>query len=135
MPPKKNAATAAGGGAVVAAGRKRPAKAAAYQMPEPVPRGFVLTDLAKQPWLVGTSIGTGGFGEIYAACKATAPPKRIDDYAFVVKIEPHNNGPLFVEMHFYMRNAKLEESECSRVGCWRECGDLCNSENYRNDVT
>lgn len=25
--------------------------------------------------------------------------------------EPHQNGPLFVEMHFYMRNAKLEEIE------------------------
>lgn len=25
--------------------------------------------------------------------------------------EPHGNGPLFVEMHFYMRNAKLDDSE------------------------
>lgn len=26
--------------------------------------------------------------------------------------EPHGNGPLFVEMHFYMRNAKLTDSKC-----------------------
>lgn len=25
--------------------------------------------------------------------------------------EPHENGPLFVEMHFYMRNAKTEDSK------------------------
>ena len=24
--------------------------------------------------------------------------------------EPHGNGPLFVEMHFYMRNAKSDDS-------------------------
>lgn len=28
---------------------------------------------------------------------------------FYSKKEPHGNGPLFVEMHFYMRNAKLED--------------------------
>lgn len=25
--------------------------------------------------------------------------------------EPHGNGPLFVEMHFYMRNGKLADSK------------------------
>ena len=33
--------------------------------------------------------------------------KPVDNTAkFVVKIEPHSNGPLFTEMHCYMRIAK-----------------------------
>lgn len=109
MPPKK---AAAGGVA-----KKKGAKAGGYQMPEPLPVGSVLTDLCKQQWKIGPSIGTGGFGEIYSACRAGATaPKRTDDYPFVVKIEPHNNGPLFVEMHFYMRNAKLDDSEYQMHG-------------------
>ena len=30
---------------------------------------------------------------------------------FVVKIEPHNNGPLFVEMNFYIRAARKPMSK------------------------
>ncbi|XP_012542721.3 serine/threonine-protein kinase VRK1-like isoform X2 [Monomorium pharaonis] len=36
-------------------------------------------------------------------------PKDNKDYPNVIKIEPHGNGPLFVEMHFYMRNCKSDE--------------------------
>lgn len=36
-----------------------------YEMPEPIPKGEVLTDIGKQRWIIGTSIGVGGFGEIY----------------------------------------------------------------------
>lgn len=45
MPPKKN-------------GRK---------MPPPLPEREVLTDHSKKKWVIGTSIGKGGFGEIYLA--------------------------------------------------------------------
>lgn len=31
-----------------------------------------------------------------------------DDANFVIKVEPHSNGPLFTEMHCYMRIAKPE---------------------------
>ncbi|XP_031628037.1 nucleosomal histone kinase 1 [Contarinia nasturtii] len=93
---------------------KKPAvkrKANAYQMPESIPLGMVFTDLSKQQWKIGPSIGVGGFGEIYCACKANESTKKYEDYQYVVKVEPHGNGPLFVEMHFYMRNAKPADIE------------------------
>lgn len=33
------------------------------------------------------------------------------DARYVVKIEPHNNGPLFVEMNFYIRAARKDTSK------------------------
>ncbi len=43
-------------------------KATARKMPPPLPLGEVLTDgIRKQEWVIGTSIGKGGFGEIYMA--------------------------------------------------------------------
>lgn len=81
MPPKK---AVAGAGAA----KKKSAKNA-YQMPEHLPPGSVLTDLFKQQWHTGPSIGTGGFGEIYSASKAgggTAAKTKSDDHPFVVKI-------------------------------------------------
>ncbi|XP_062124362.1 nucleosomal histone kinase 1 [Drosophila sulfurigaster albostrigata] len=80
------------------------AKGKLYAMPEKIKEGTILTDLAKGQWRIGPSIGIGGFGEIYAACRNGEK-----NYDAVVKCEPHGNGPLFVEMHFYLRNAKLEE--------------------------
>ncbi|KAI8046742.1 nucleosomal histone kinase 1 [Drosophila gunungcola] len=82
---------------------KKP-KSKLYAMPEKVEEGTILTDLAKGQWRIGPSIGVGGFGEIYAACKVGEK-----NYDAVVKCEPHGNGPLFVEMHFYLRNAKQDD--------------------------
>ncbi|CAL7949855.1 unnamed protein product [Xylocopa violacea] len=79
----------------------------AYKLPDPISAGEILTDMAKKQWILGTSIGVGGFGEIY--CAAPYNGKVPKDYPNVIKIEPHGNGPLFVEMHFYMRNAKPDE--------------------------
>ncbi|XP_065340100.1 serine/threonine-protein kinase VRK1-like [Cloeon dipterum] len=73
-----------------------------------VPLGEVLTDVAKKKWVVGPPIGQGGFGTIYSARSVDGNSK---DYPFVVKIEPHENGPLFVEMHFYMKCGKPEQIE------------------------
>lgn len=87
------------------------AKKNAYAMPKNLPVGTVLRDTGKVDWVSGPSIGVGGFGEIYSACRADQKVKNVKDYPFVIKIEPHGNGPLFVEMHFYMRNAKQEESK------------------------
>lgn len=128
--------------AAVKVSKKR--KVNGYQMPERIPIGTILTDLSKQQWKIGPSIGVGGFGEIYCACKANEAPKKHEDYPYVVKVvsfqlgqlqltvlfdsyefriyelfifpsmqEPHGNGPLFVEMHFYMRNGKLTDSKCN----------------------
>ena len=92
MPPKKKAGGAA-----------RPRKTATgYRMPDHLPPGTAIIDLNKKRWLLGESVGTGGFGEIYLAREGGTGPQR------VVKIEPHENGPLFVEMHFYISALKPE---------------------------
>ena len=88
MPPKK-----AGGGA-----KKKTANG--YKFPEHLNEGTILTDLAKKQWVLGKTLGKGGFGEIYTAKESARGDER------VVKIEPHENGPLFVEMHFFMRAAR-----------------------------
>ena len=90
MPPKK------GGG------RKVKKTASGYRMPDHLPPGTILTDLNKKQWVLGESVGTGGFGEIYLAMKDGKGEQK------VVKIEPHENGPLFVEMHFYISAGKPE---------------------------
>lgn len=100
MPPKKV------GGAPV---RKKTAKSL-YQKPEPVPKGAVFTDLAKQQWKIGPSIGTGGFGEIYSACKASESPRNLDDYKFVVKIVSKIQNYMFYNLNknvFFFRNQKI----------------------------
>ncbi|XP_071641593.1 serine/threonine-protein kinase VRK1 isoform X1 [Temnothorax longispinosus] len=89
------------------AAKKAPRKKGGYQMPEPIPAGEILRDIAKGQWILGKSIGVGGFGEVYSA--APYSEKIPKDYPNVIKIEPHGNGPLFVEMHFYMRNCKSDE--------------------------
>ena len=38
-----------------------------YRLPDPLPVGLVLTDSTQRQWLLGKSIGCGGFGEIYCA--------------------------------------------------------------------
>ncbi|XP_014480398.1 PREDICTED: serine/threonine-protein kinase VRK1-like [Dinoponera quadriceps] len=94
------------------AAKRAPRKKGGYQMPEAIPLGEVLTDISKKQWILGKSIGVGGFGEVYSAASYSGNiPK---DYPNVIKIEPHGNGPLFVEMHFYMRNCKPNE-----IDSWR----------------
>ncbi|XP_011693702.1 PREDICTED: serine/threonine-protein kinase VRK1-like [Wasmannia auropunctata] len=87
--------------------KRAPKKKGGYQMPEPIPAGEILSDISKGKWILGKSIGVGGFGEVYSA--APYSEKIPKDYPNVIKIEPHGNGPLFVEMHFYMRNCKPDE--------------------------
>ncbi|KAK2574956.1 hypothetical protein KPH14_008719 [Odynerus spinipes] len=78
-------------------------------MPDPIPAGTILSDIKGRKWIVDKSIGLGGFGEVYSG--APYEDKIPKDYPNVIKIEPHENGPLFVEMHFYIRQAKLEDIE------------------------
>lgn len=95
----------------MAANKKKPRKGAnGYKLPEALPEGEILQDLSKHQWILGKSIGTGGFGEIYSAASSSKPKNQ----SAVIKIEPHGNGPLFVEMHFYMRNAKPDDIESWR---------------------
>ncbi|KAJ2940374.1 hypothetical protein O0L34_g51 [Tuta absoluta] len=91
---------------------KKPAaprkKANGYKMPAPIANGEVIVDtIGKKKWRIGPSIGVGGFGEIYSACDDASA--KGSNYPFVIKIEPHENGPLFVEKHFYVRNANKDD--------------------------
>jgi len=69
-----------------------------FLLPDPLPRGEVLTDTIKQQWVLGKPIGVGGFGELYVASFRN-PDGKLSPEKFVVKVEPHSNGPLFVEVH------------------------------------
>lgn len=84
----KAAAAKTTNAATKAAPKKAPAKRKAngYQMPEPIPLGEVFTDLGKQQWKIGPTIGSGGFGDIYCACKANESTKKYDDYQYVIKV-------------------------------------------------
>jgi len=87
------------------AAKKQRVSPKAHQLPEPIRAGEILTDTLKKQWQIGTSIGTGGFGEIYRASDDVSRPVA-ENAEYVVKIEPHSNGPLFSEMHFYIKAAK-----------------------------
>ncbi|KAK9743746.1 Protein kinase domain [Popillia japonica] len=79
-------------------------------MPDPLPPGEILKDMIGKKWRLGSSIGKGGFGEIYAAQEYNEASTRSNNtFPYVIKIEPHANGPLFVEMHFFMRNGKKSD--------------------------
>ncbi|XP_049266965.1 serine/threonine-protein kinase VRK1 isoform X1 [Rhipicephalus sanguineus] len=96
-PPKKKAV------------KKAPRVAAnGHRLPDPLPAGEVLTDLFRKQWRLGKAVGLGGFGEIYLASDEVSKP--VDaNAAYVIKIEPHSNGPLFTEINFYLRVGKAEQ--------------------------
>jgi len=81
-----------------------------FLLPDPLPRLSVLTDTIKQKWVLGKPIGVGGFGELYLASYQSKDGKTSPE-KFVIKVEPHSNGPLFVEVHFYLRATKTDEME------------------------
>lgn len=94
--PKKDAASSAklaaskasgsGAGAKKAravGGNEKKKRAGPYKMPPPLPKGVILTDIRKNKWCLGTSVGKGGFGEIYTACPSG---KSIETAQYVIKI-------------------------------------------------
>jgi serine/threonine protein kinase len=50
-----------------------------YRLPDPLPTGVILTDSTKRQWILGKSIGCGGFGEIYCA-KELPEAQRFNDF-------------------------------------------------------
>lgn len=89
MPPRKKTPSAAASKPAKAVAAKKPSaggkkkQAGPYKMPPPLPKGATLTDLRKNRWCLGTSVGKGGFGEIYTA----SPSGRSSDGAhYVIKI-------------------------------------------------
>ncbi|XP_022672016.1 serine/threonine-protein kinase VRK1-like isoform X2 [Varroa destructor] len=78
--------------------------------------GVVVTDVRSLHWRIGAHIGSGGFGSIYLACEANSGLLERglgvpEDTRMAIKVEPHDNGSLFTEMHFYHRCAKLDKME------------------------
>ncbi|KAG5319401.1 VRK1 kinase, partial [Pseudoatta argentina] len=91
--------------------------AAGCKLPAQLPAGEILTDITQNKWRLGNTIGYGGFGDIYLASNDITLPVG-QDAKYVIKIEPHNNGPLFVEMNFYIRAARkhMIKSWCESQG-------------------
>ncbi|KAJ4436629.1 hypothetical protein ANN_16760 [Periplaneta americana] len=112
-----------------------------YKLPDPIPNGEIIKDVAKKQWQIGPSIGVGGFGEIYSASDVSDSPRKKSSLPYVVKIEPHGNGPLFVEMHFYIKVAKpdqieewMKQKKLKSLGMPRYLGSgshECNGQKYR----
>ena len=92
------------------------------KLPERLPVGHRLVDTTKQQWLIGPSIGCGGFGDIYLTRQydeSRDDLKRLtqeqiiresDSWTNVIKFE-HFSGPLFAEINFYLRCARKETIE------------------------
>lgn len=68
--------------------------------------GTVLVDILGNMWKLGKTIGLGGFGEIYLATDDLSDDNV--EAPFVAKVESHTSGPLFVEIHCYLRMGKAD---------------------------
>lgn len=98
MPPKRKRATTEetdGDTASKPAGKKPRAASkgssqAARKMPPPLPAGELFTDLVKKQWLLGTSVGKGGFGEIYLAAQK-GQSAAVKSAQYVIKVVSHKN--------------------------------------------
>ena len=89
-----------------------------YLLPDPLPLGLTIRDLRGRTWSIGKSVGVGGFGEIYSAVEiinqseaASQGGRQSEQCQYVLKVEPFHNGPLFVEVNFYLRTCKREHVE------------------------
>lgn len=97
------------------------------KLPERLPVGHRLVDTTKQQWLIGPSIGCGGFGDIYLTrqyIEGRDDLKRLtqeqiiresSSWTNVIKFE-HFSGPLFAEINFYLRCARRETIEEYMMG-------------------
>lgn len=75
-----------------------------YRVPDLIKNGEIVSDVTKKKWKLGKSIGVGAFGDIYLASDDISKPVG-SEAKYVIKMEPHKSGPLFVEMNFYLRAA------------------------------
>ncbi|KAF7637453.1 Protein kinase domain-containing protein [Meloidogyne graminicola] len=70
-----------------------------------VKKGTEFSDILRQQFVVGKEIGQGGFGRIYEGIEKSTKK------SVAIKMEPQGNGPLFTEMHVYMRILKVDMLE------------------------
>ncbi|XP_055903101.1 AT-rich interactive domain-containing protein 4B isoform X2 [Eupeodes corollae] len=80
-----------------------------YHLRQSMVSGIVLEDLTAKKWRLGKPIGKGNFGEIFLASDNVSVPVTSENAEYVVKIEPHSNGPLFVEIHCLLNTAKKND--------------------------
>lgn len=100
-----------------------------YILSRDLVNGTILTDIAKKRWRIGKPIGEfepenmlfnqflsvkfvgkGSFGEIFLASDEINTPVTSSNAKYVVKIEPHSNGPLFVEIHCLLNTTSKQSS-------------------------
>ncbi|XP_055312289.1 uncharacterized protein LOC129574371 [Sitodiplosis mosellana] len=87
-----------------------------YSLTTDLVDGTVLTDLCAKKWRCGKPIGKGSFGEIFLASDDISKPVTSENAKFVVKIEPHKSGPLFVEIHCLIKSGKPTEEKPLPLG-------------------
>ncbi|KAF5272325.1 hypothetical protein FQA39_LY07926 [Lamprigera yunnana] len=83
-----------------------------------IKQGMILIDVLGKKWKLGKTIGTGGFGQIYLASD-NIMANVTSDAPYVAKVENHSSGPLFVEIHCYLRISKLE-----LINKWKEAMNM-----------
>ncbi|VVC99338.1 unnamed protein product [Leptidea sinapis] len=84
-----------------------------YSDDEALPPGLIFTDISKRQWRIGKPIGRGSFGRIYLVSDDIDKEVTKLNARYVVKIEPHTSGPLFVEIHCF-----LKMGQASKVKSW-----------------
>lgn len=92
-------------------GKEKPIPTAkGYKRPPPISEGKQVSgsDPKRMEWLIGPVLGHGGFGDAYAV---ELNAKKIDmrKAKYVLKVEPKNNGPLFMESKFYRNVAYIDK--------------------------
>ncbi|KAL0810438.1 hypothetical protein ABMA28_010577 [Loxostege sticticalis] len=105
MPPKKKCKTL----------EEPPSLDVSFYDDEALPPGIVFSDVQQKKWRIGKPIGRGSFGRIYLASDNVEADVTKQNARYVVKIEPHTNGPLFVEIHCLIRSA-----QAGKVKLWRQ---------------
>nr|XP_042913123.1 serine/threonine-protein kinase VRK2-like [Parasteatoda tepidariorum] len=76
-------------------GARKKTAAKGYQLPEPIPEGYEISDTTKKSWLIGTQIGSGGFGTVYFA-SSKEKPKELNYVIKVVSISSKHSFSSFV---------------------------------------
>ncbi|XP_059620228.1 uncharacterized protein LOC132264148 [Phlebotomus argentipes] len=71
--------------------------------------GTILEDINLKKWKIGKPIDKGSFGQIYLASEEIFKSVTDANAKYVVKIEPHTNGPLFVEIHCLMNAGRCTQ--------------------------
>lgn len=61
--------------------------------------GAIMTDIKKNKWRIGKPLGKGSCGEVFLASNDVKRAVTSTNANYVVKIEAHSSGPLWVEIH------------------------------------